>query len=182
MASKIEVVKVLAVLAAAWPNYEIKDGTADVYARALADIPGEVLDAAAIDHISRGVRFFPAASELRDAAFGILENRLGIPCAAEAWGEVSGGMRDAPPTRCPSFSHPVIRRVVNACGGWYTLCTSDNATADRARFLEAFEQITARDREQRRMLPEVRQLAQRLQDERAALGSGERLRLADGQN
>ena len=129
---------------------------------------------AAAAHCATTSKWFPTVAELRDAAFGIIENRAGIPSAAEAWGEVMAAMRYAAPARRPQFSHPVIRRAVEAVGGWYTLCTSESGVADRSKFFQAYEQIVARDREQARVLPEVCALSARL---RAA---PERARLSDG--
>lgn len=183
MATDLDIAAALKGLADCFPNFTLTKATVSAYCLQLHDIDAEVLRAAAAHCASTGGDFFPSVSRLRDAAFAIIENSMGIPCAADAWGEVSRALRKASPTRCPTFSHPAVKRAVDGVGGWYGLCLSENAAADRARFLEAYEQIVARDREQRRMLPEVRQLAQRLQDERAALSAGgERLRLGDGRN
>lgn len=175
MATKLDITAILKGLADCYPNFELKTETLKAYVKLLSDIDVQVLRAAAAQ-VATTSRFFPAISELRNAAFDIIENKAGIPAASEAWGEVCEMMRYAKPERCPDFSHKVIRRAVKAVGGWWELCNSTNATADRARFLEAYREIVSRDQEQARILPAVRAMSERLQIEEP-----ERLRLKAGE-
>lgn len=174
MASRNMISKMLVILRANWPTYELTPETPRVYEEFLADIPDDLLELAVKDCVAR-LTYFPRIAELREAAHAILEDRLGIPTATEAWGAVANAVRYGRPERRPDFS-PEIRRAIDAVGGWYHLCTSDTFAADRARFLDAYREIVQREREERRQLPEVRAAAARLR-----IAAGERqLRLVSG--
>lgn len=53
------------------------------------------------------------------------------------------------------YAHPVVAKTVRLLGGRDTIIT-DNPTADRARFIDAYREIVARERTKTAMLPEVR--------------------------
>ena len=61
----------------------------------------------------------------------------------------------------PVFDDPITQRVVNAMG-WGNLCGSEDATADRARFLQGYEAVARRMQDDRATLPVVRELTARL--------------------
>ncbi len=184
MASNVAIGRMFALFKRRWipqdkqgqPDLRYDTKAMEMFAAILADIPDEVVDAATLQYLANPSPFFPGPGEIRAIALGILSNQAGIPAASEAWGEVCEMMRYAKPERCPDFSHKVIKRAVKAVGGWWELCNSTNATADRARFLEAYREIVSRDQEQARILPAVRAMSERLQIEEP-----ERLRLKAGE-
>ena len=45
--------------------------------------------------------------------------------------------------------------------GWRELCVSENQVADRARFLQTYEQLSDRQEQGDKLLPPARQLAER---------------------
>lgn len=157
MASKDTLAQVWLMLAEAYPQAKQVDvaGTAKLYARLLADIPDDLLEAAALHVIGRS-KFFPAVAELRDAAFDLRKTALALPTALEAWGEVMAEVRRSGSYREPRFSSDVIRQAVVALGGWQSICLSENVTADRARFVEVYDQLTGREDAHARLLPSVR--------------------------
>ncbi len=55
----------------------------------------------------------------------------------------------------PVWSHPLVERVVKQLG-WRNLRMSEDQTADRARFVQAYEQLLARATTEEMLLPEVR--------------------------
>lgn len=57
----------MAVLAEAYPARRVEETTIALYRRMLADLTDEELDTAVVLHLSRS-KFFPAVSELREAA------------------------------------------------------------------------------------------------------------------
>jgi hypothetical protein len=156
----------MAALASAFPNFPLTDPTIRIYGRVLADIEDDLLEKAALDCLSR-VRFFPSPGELRDAAFAI--RRPQLPSAFEAWGEVVDQIRSVGFYGTPSFSSPRIETAVRQVGGWQMLCLSENAVADRARFLEAYQDTERRTDTSEKMLPEVKDLALRLSADRRLL-------------
>jgi len=176
MASKAQIGKLISIMAAALPSFKLGSGPEGdtrlaemirAYHMLLGDLEVDLLTKAALHVISKGT-FFPSAGELRQAYFALAEQADGIPSAPEAWGEVMRLFRrgfsryNAPSV--DDVSHPRVYRAMEAIGGWRTLCNSDNAAADRARFIQAYETYTGRDRETVRMLPEVRQAVQRVGD------------------
>lgn len=132
------------------------------YARLLADLPDEVLEAAVL-HVIASVKLYGRAlhqvAEIREAANTLIAAAEGTPKAHEAWGEVMAAIRRVGAYRVPEFSNPLIDRCVYAIGGWVYLCTSDDTLmSDRAQFIKAYEGFLAMDAEERRMLPPVRKL------------------------
>jgi hypothetical protein len=72
---------------------------------------------------------------------------------------VEGGRRE-------TYKHPAVANTVAMLGGREVLLT-DNPVADRARFIEAYREVVARERMRAGMIPEVRQYV-----EKHALESG----------
>lgn len=68
------------------------------------------------------------------------------------------------------FPDPLVGKLVRAFG-WRDLCLSENAVADRARFIPAYEQEQRREREQARLTPALLEFQQ---EHRAALPAPER--------
>lgn len=81
-----------------------------------------------------------------------------------------GGFREA-------YEHPVVTETVRLLGGRDAILT-DNRVADRARFIEAFNEVLARERMKIGMMPEVREYVREqvaiAEERRAALDTGER--------
>lgn len=172
MADEMEVTKVFAVLTLAWPNYKPKDGTIEVYASVLEDIPANVLLTAAKHLIATGGEFFPSASMLRNAALDIITNKRGLPTPYEAWEEVirmgdgspvkglvevDGGFAVTKTER--TWKHPLIERTAVRCG-WpeFPNPDPDKLSYDRTVFIKAYECEMNRDQEDQRLLPEVKHL------------------------
>jgi hypothetical protein len=95
--------------------------------------------------------------------------------AHEAWGEVTRKIGSVGYMREPEFEDPLTYRAVEAIGGWRRLCHSQESmmASNRARFIEAFEKLRAQEREDARMLPQVREVAGKLSYERPKLPAGE---------
>jgi len=160
MATLQEVTKILSFLASLYPRYGLTPETIRAYHVILHDLPPDLLHRAALQMGARDNPFFPAAGELRAAAFELREQAAGIPSAPEAWAEVCkkfGHHGWCNPPRPEDWSHPLILKTVEAVGGWQFLCASENPTADRARFLQAYDILRKRTQAAQRMLPEVRQ-------------------------
>jgi hypothetical protein len=81
---------------------------------------------------------------------------MSIPSSYNAWQEVCKQINDnGGEFGKPVFSHPIIEQAVKALG-WRNLRMSENPTADRARFIEAFEQLAGRAEKESMLIPEVR--------------------------
>ncbi len=164
---------VLTFLVSAYPRIEIKPANIKVYVTCLSDIPADVLKAAALAHVAKSP-FFPAIAELRDAAAGLMERALNIPNTYDAWDEVCRAITTHGHYRRPEFSHALIQKSVDACGGWRALCMSENQIADRARFFQVYETYQGREKEDNRQLPEVSSMIAAL-SERLGAGTGRAL-------
>ena len=185
MATDFEIKRIWALLGTAYPTYakeqstEMMAQTLRLYQRLLADIPGEMLEAAALQHVASS-RFFPTIAELREIAVAIMAPPSTTPM--EAWGKLQAAMADVRFYRYadgyhefPHFDDPILERVVQDMG-WANLTASEDTVADRARFLQAYEAYARRMREDQMLLPAVRELAQTLHVDHQppALSAGEK--------
>jgi hypothetical protein len=178
VATKAEVAQIYMVLGAAYPNFG-RDGdermfelSLKVYQEILVDIPFDVLQAAAQQHIAQN-KWFPAIAELRELAVDLMTTQHST--AAEAWGEVLSVMRrpslwpehgipfdgDYPLPIEAMFKDKLAYKVAMAIG-WRDLCASENTMADRAHFLKAYEAAAQRESRNNLALPAVKQLRDKL--------------------
>jgi hypothetical protein len=128
-------------------------------------LPLDLLKAAVQDYIARDTPWPPSAGQLRNAAFDFLDSANGDRLSAlQAWGEVVRKIGVDGHIRTPSFSSNDITAAVDAIGGWRYLCLSpeDALVSHRARFTAVYETLEKRRRDGQRMLPQVREVAERL--------------------
>jgi hypothetical protein len=144
VAKEIETLRVLKILGDVYPSYQLSSSAIEVYVRLLADIPGLVLEQAALDHISRST-FFPSIAELRSAAFSIIDASDPVPTEYEAWSEVQAEIHRVGHCLPPQFENPITSQVVEQLG-WCYLCLSENPVADRAHFVQAYQALAERQR------------------------------------
>ncbi len=183
MAEYEQVAKLMAIMAANYSNYRLTKEAITLYARVLQDIPGDVLEAAALDICSKPGAFFPSAGDWRSAALDITQHKSGIPLAIEAWEEAKREVgrcgeywRYQEGKRLPQYSHPLIEDTVTAIG-YRNILEPDNEEVLRAQFLKAYDALRGRMVEQSRMLPEVKSIEQKyLTEQVAALVAGKGVR------
>lgn len=165
MANQIEVAEILTMLAAAYPRSNVPEQTVLVYSRMLADVPTELLQAAAV-RCASSLEFFPSVFQLRRAVTEIRAARAGIPSAYEAWED----LRRAGDGQCSRvvaengrhiiekweyvFRHPIVRRVAEMLG-WPREFPGDNPAADRAHYFRAYEETVRLELEREMMPPQV---------------------------
>lgn len=157
MADMVEIAEIISVISAAYPNFNPTEYTAEVYYRTLKDLPGDELKAATLHCIAEsGRKFAPSVGELRGAVGELRRYTFNIPSAFEAWQEVITQLRDnGGDYGNPVWSHPLVERAVQQIG-WRSLRFSENQTADRARFIQCYEQLEERAEKENLMLPDVR--------------------------
>lgn len=158
MINELEFGKALAVLEDAYPRYTLEPRVVKTYYAILGDLDPDLLKAATFQIASEARPFFPAPGEIRQCAFDLVERHANVPTAWDAWAEVCKRIGDHGYVRMPEFTHPLIKKTVDCVGGWLQLCWSENAVADRARFVQAYETLAKRERTQVRMLPQVREV------------------------
>lgn len=155
---EIEITKMIGVMAAAYPNTQVSDATVKVYVSMLRDVPLEYLTPAIQQSMAES-EFIPSIARIREKALAII--RPQHPSSLEAWGVVKQAMREVGFYRSPVFDDPLIAKAVE-CMEWQTLCSSENEPADRAHFSKVFESLVRREEDDARMVPEVRQIQERV--------------------
>lgn len=138
-------------------------GLLDTWKQLLADIPGDILKACALQHLSES-HFFPMVSDFRDIAARIMFPRQ--QTAIEAWGDVRRAFSRWWPNGMPQFSDDVTTAVVAELG-WRNLCMSECEGADRARFLQGYDEHVRREKSNAVALPEVRRIIAELAEKKS---------------
>lgn len=145
--TRTEVRELITMLAAAWPAWAAKVADkqsarllTDLWAATLGDV--ELADAIAAVQVHLATSEWPpTVAAIRKAVTEA--KRPPSRAGAEAWGDVLRACQRWGAGGSPRFDDPVVASVV-ASLGWRELCLSENVTADRARFIAAYEEI--RDR------------------------------------
>jgi len=154
MASYQEICKVLGFIAAAYPRFELKKETIDVYAELLADIDAELL-ATAAKQITAEVKFFPTVAEIRERVLAIQAERDPIPDAVGAWDELMREVRRVGYMAWTEthFSTDIIAECARIF--WRDACMTDtdNLPTVRAQFRDAYNARVRRQADTARMLP-----------------------------
>ncbi len=164
MATEAVVKGMLAAFAKNWPekaDHCASEKTVAFWTEYLADMDDGLLRAAGKTILSEA-HYFPRLADVREMAFRLQADVVGLPDAYQAWAMVKKWM-----SRPATLFHrgvryrrkplpPVIRQAVDGIGGVEMLALSENDMADRARFVEAYNNLVARMRHQATMLPEVR--------------------------
>jgi len=163
-------------LNSAYPRFTLEPETIEVYYQILSDLPLDLVEAAILQLITEDSPWCPSVGQIRSCAFDMLDRESGVPTAWDAWAEVTRRFGTHGHSRLPEFSHPLIKQAVDGVGGWRALCMSENAIADRARFVQAYETLAKRERAQSRMLPQVREMLElvsgKMKQQPEALTSG----------
>lgn len=162
--TKGEVAKLLVVLAASYPKFEVDDLKVQVWYEMLGDLDYDVANIA-IKKIIMLNTFPPAIAEVRKAAIEISSPR-GLT-AAEAWGEVIRAIRDYGYYRekeAMASMSPITAQVVRYMG-WREICLSEEPEILRAHFLKMYDQVAAREQEKQLLSPtmqtEIKKIAKK---------------------
>ena len=140
---KHEVSKIVAYLAAAFPQAQVTEATSEVYETMLADLDFEPAQEA-VHRLCATSEWLPTIAKIRATYTDITRGprRTG----AEAHGDVLAEIRRVGAYDKPRFVDPIVAECV-ASMGWRGLCLGDNEAADRARFIELYDRLSERDRQ-----------------------------------
>lgn len=162
--TKGEVAKLLVVLAASYPKFEVDDLKVQVWYEMLGDLDYDVANIA-IKKIIMLNTFPPAIAEVRKAAIEI-SSPMGLT-AAEAWGEVIRAIRDYGYYRekeAMASMSPITAQVVRYLG-WREICLSEEPEILRAHFLKMYDQVAAREQKKQLLSPtmqtEIKKIAKK---------------------
>jgi len=166
MASIDEIVTVFNMLRANY-FYAMRDMAASqisdlqlLWCELLRDIDGPVLKASALQHVSES-KWFPSVAEIRKLAAMLVTPNRKTPI--EAWGDVKRQIKLAGYYRLPQFDDEITAGVV-ADMGWQSLCLSENEAADRARFIQGYEDAIKNEHARTVELPQVRDIRMQIQE------------------
>lgn len=168
MATLKEINHIMGVMVHAYPRYELSEETIKLYARLMADIPVDVLEAAA-QQIMVEQTFFPTAAEWRNKAIEIMGGTRGIPSAIEAYSEITHARVDHQETTgeqdenglwiirtvSHQWTHPLVKQAAELIG-WPSTFPTDNPMADRSQLFKVYESLLNQALSDVRILPGVR--------------------------
>jgi hypothetical protein len=122
-------------------------------------IPDEALLAATYKIVSENDNWPPTIGMLRTTALAIATGSLAHPTGIEAWERVVKTMVDLDVS--DNDFGPRTQRALKMIGGLHALRYTESESGarfqtDRALFIKAFDTIVQRDKEQRELLPLVR--------------------------
>lgn len=156
MATANDIQQIINMFLAAFPNFKPSELTPEIYFQTLQDIPSDELKVAVLHCLTEAGRAFaPSIGEIRGAVSDLRRASANVPSVYDAWQEVCREFSLTGSYGAPSFTSPLIDRVVKNLG-WRNLCMSENQVADRARFVQAYEQLLERATREDMLLPEVR--------------------------
>ena len=127
--------EILKLLQSSFPRQEFGDDNVRAYSMMLKDLDIALLQPAVIQLISSNT-FFPSIAEIRGKAADLALAREGRPSAIAAYDIAMRG------DKSQFVRNPDVKAaVVMACGDTWNMRHSESVAADRARFLEAYNQI-----------------------------------------
>lgn len=146
--TEIEAQKLVTVLSAAFASQLTRLSpdqmatTQGVYRRMLADLNYPEANAA-IERLIATAKFLPTIAEIREAAMTV--DRGEVRSGAEAWGDALKLIKASRGGRRLDVTDELVYRVVGSLGR-AEMGQSENLIADRARFIDAYEQLAATSR------------------------------------
>jgi hypothetical protein len=138
-----EAAELVMMLLGAYPNAKTSLSTSQVYETMLGDLDAEPARAAVVRLIASS-KWMPTVAEIRGAAADIEHGP--VRSGADAWLDVMSEMRRVGNYSAPTFDDALVESIVRRWG-WTALCLSTNETADRARFVEAYDGLARQARE-----------------------------------
>ena len=157
MAELKDILQIINVMLAAFPNFKPTEGTAEIYYQTLSDIPTEELRAAVLHCLTENGRAFaPSVGEIRGAVAELRGMLANVPSSYQAWQEVQTQiLENGGEFGHPVWSNPLVEKAVKRIG-WRNLRMSDFPESERARFIACYEQLVSRAEKEEMLIPEIR--------------------------
>ncbi len=171
---KVEVCKLLAVIAAVYPRFEVDEFKQNVWLEMLQDVPYELAQVC-VKKLILESPYPPAIADIRKQVAEISTPQSEKLDGATAWGEVTRaiglygfyGTEEALASMSPRTAR-IVRMI-----GWREICMSEELGVIRGQFLKMYEQVSAKER-QELLLPEA------LKSQINALGARMELKMLEG--
>ena len=161
--TKGEVAKLLAVLAASYPKFEVDDLKVQIWYEMLGDLDYSVASLAVKKLIMQNT-FPPTIADVRKRAAEIMTPPEDQINASEAWGEVMRAIRhygyyqEAEALASMSPRAAKVARLM----GWQEICHSERPDVVRGQFLKMYETVANREKQDRLLPVAMRDEIQRL--------------------
>ena len=153
--NKTETAKILAVIAAAYPNFKVDEIQVTVWQEMLGDIHYSVVNMAVKKTILEN-KFAPSIAEVRQSAFDILNpDNLS---AAESWGMVINAIHGYGSYRQKEALESLPAEVAETVKqmGWQEMCRADNVEVIRGQYIKLYEQLKERNRKEKYLSADMR--------------------------
>jgi hypothetical protein len=141
--NELQAHKIIAMVAAAFPNWRPDRSTRSLFRRAIEPMEAALAEEACKRALISDREFAPSIGWLWREAAKVELQRAGreVISAEEAWQQVNDaihrlGWYQSP----PAFANAAIARTVNAMG-WREICCNDNIEATRAHFFRLFSRF-----------------------------------------
>ncbi len=138
--TKDEFKLIIAMLTAAYPNFEISNKIAfDMWYESLKDIDLKTAKLAVMKQVTESV-YRPTIASLRQMAINI-KNPMTTIMGAEAWGEITNAIKKYGLYRESEALESMTKETAELVKrfGFKNLCLSENQMVDRAHFIKAFD-------------------------------------------
>lgn len=146
MTNEQAIIKALSPYLTAYPENKLDEASLIVYARALSDIPAEVVDVAMLKLV-RTAKFFPRIADIigQVKELGAYAAKSKIPDADEAWREVMREAHDKFVYGKWELSCPEVQQAVDNFGKM-ALCElkPEELNTARAQFRDIYNSVTRR--------------------------------------
>jgi hypothetical protein len=144
-----EAAKIVATLAAAFPNARVTEETSEVYEKLLADLDYDATQKACARLIATS-EWFPTIAKIREAVTLLTSGP--VRTGAEAYDVVLKAIRAHGPALGtwpePTFADPLIPKCLGVWGTWNDACESpSDDPGGRARFIDLYDELARRQRQ-----------------------------------
>jgi hypothetical protein len=159
--TRAETAKILAVLAASYPKFEVDDLKLQVWHEMLGDLDYRIVGMAVKKLILEST-FPPAIAEVRGAAIEIQSPRGNT--GSDAWGEVVQAIRRYGYYRAEEAlanMSPETARIVRSIG-WQEICLNEEPGVVRGQFLKMYQQVAEREQKEKLLPADLREDIQRI--------------------
>ena len=155
--TKTDIVKLLAVINAAYPNMQISEATVSLWHELLGDLNLDFA-LAAVKKLILESPFPPTIADIRKQVVEITQGLNDVD-AATAWGEVVRALNHygyyRPEEALASMS-PRTAKIVRLMG-WQNICMSEDLAVIRGQFIKMYEIYTQREKQEALLPPNLKQ-------------------------
>lgn len=161
MATRGDIQGIIAYMKSSFPNYHPElDGeinTVDVLFDQLGDMDTDTLRMAvrAACMPGTGRQFAPSSDEIRVAITNLHAQAAGVPTTAEAWGAIMESFNRTSFHQPTLLDNPLVKEAIRCMGGLSVIGMSENLPAERARFLQFYDELRQRALSDVAMLPAI---------------------------